>query len=189
MPFFTTLASGRNFRFSQPTPDMICAEDLAFHLSRENRWSNNVEPVSFSVAQHMLVVAQACRLPQSRAYALLHDGAEMVTRDLSTPFKGFLLMLGADVPAYDRRVLNEAIYPAFGLPKPTEAIARDVHEADQIALATEFRDIVKGRNGDWAPTAKPMSTRIKWRPQPDIEAEYRKALEGAVRSFHANHAA
>jgi len=183
MTFFKTLASGRDFYFANPKPEMICLRDIVHHLSRENRWGNNIEFPSFSVAQHSLLVAQICRRPESRPYALLHDAVEMVTRDLATPWKGFLAELGADVVAYERRVLNEAIYPAFGLPKPTREINADVDEADQIALATEYRDVVAGRSKDWAPKARPLSTRIRFMTQPMVEEKFQLALEAALRPF------
>lgn len=183
MTFFKTLASGIDFHFANPTPDMICLRDIVHHLSRENRWGNNIDPVSYTVAQHSLLVAQACRLPQSRPYALLHDAVEMVTRDLATPFKGFLAQLGADIVAYERLVLNDAVYPAFGLPRPDSAINEDVDLADQIVLATEYRDIVAGRSREWAPRARPLATRIRFMPQPVVEEKFQLALESALRPF------
>lgn len=181
--FFKTLASGRDFDFASPSPDMICLRDIVHHLSRENRWANNIEFPSYTVAQHALMVAQLCRLPQSRPYALLREAATMLTRDLPGPWKGFLSELGADVVAYERKVLNEAVYPAFGLPRPTREIAGDVDMADQIAFATEYRDVVAGRSNAWAPTVKPASTRIKFMTQPIVEEKYHLALEAALRPF------
>ena len=183
MAFFKTLASGRDFYFANPSPEMICLRDIVHHLSRENRWGNNIEFPSYTVAQHSLLVAQLCRLPQSRPYALLHDAVEMVTRDLATPWKGFLAELGADVVAYERRVLNEAVYPAFALPKPSSEINADVDMADQVALATEYRDVVAGRSRDWAPPAKPHSGRIRYMPQPMVEEKFHLALASALRPF------
>lgn len=183
MPFFKTLASGRDFYFANPQPDMICLRDVAHHLSRLNRWGENIEWPSYSVAQHSLVVAQACRRPDSRPYALLHDAPEMITGDNITPWKGFLLTLGADMVAYERRIMNDAIYPAFGLKPPSSEIAADVHNADQIALATEYRDVVAGRSNDWAPKAKPLSGRIKFMAQAAVEEKFLLALEGALRPF------
>lgn len=182
MPYFMTLASGRDFYFSQPAPEMICVRDLAHHLSRLNRWRENLEWASYSVAQHSLLVAQLCRLPQSRPYALLHDAAEMITGDNITPWKGFMLSLGIDLSAYERRVLKEAIYPAFGLALPTAEIEADVHHADQVAMATEFRDVVAGR-GNWKPSAKPSSNRVRFMTQPMVEEKFQLALEGALRQI------
>ena len=183
MTFFVTLSSGRDFHFANPTPAMICLDDVVHHLSRENSWYNNVEAVSFTVAQHSLLVASACRLPQSLPYALLHDTLEMVSRDLSTPFKGFLLSLGADIIAWERRALRDAVWPAFGLPHPTPEIAQDVDKADAIAMATEHRDVVKGRSSSWRPTAKPLAMPIKFMTQPRVEEVFKLKLQSALRPF------
>lgn len=183
MSFFVTLASGRDFHFANPTPAMICLDDVVHHLSRENRWYNNIEAVSFTVAQHSLLVASACRLPQSLPYALLHDTLEMVSRDLPTPFKGFLRELGADIIGWESRTMRAAVYPAFGLPLPSNSIAQDVDQADQIALATEYRDVVKGRSDTWRPTAKPLSFPIRFMTQPKIEEMFRLKLQSTLRPF------
>lgn len=183
MSLFVTLASGTDFHFANATPAMVRLDDIVHHLSRENRWYNNVEPVSFTVAQHSMLVVAGCRLRQSEPYALLHDAPEMVTRDLASPFKDFLLTMGADIRAYETNLLRTVFYPAFGLPQPSAEIEEDVARADAIALATEHRDIVKGRNPSWAPTAKPLSVCVRFMPQPKVEERFRLQLERALRPF------
>lgn len=178
-----TMPSGLIFDFAAPSPDMIRLEDVVHVLARLNRWGGNIEPVSYSVAQHSLLVAQACRLPQSRPYALLHDAAEAYIGDLPTPFKLWLAHAGADIAGLERRILTQAVFPAFGLPSPSAAVYADVHEADQIALATEHRDVVRGRHRDWAPTARPLANREKFMPVPKVEELFRLALDGALRPF------
>lgn len=176
-------ASGHVFDFANPETAHYSIETIAHHLSRENRWANNIEPVSFTVAQHSLLVAAACRLPASRPYALIHDAPEAWTRNLTTPFKLWLAGQGADIVALERRIFT-AILKAFGLPGPTAEIYADVHQADQIAVATEWRDIVRGRDAaSWEPRARPIGIRIKFMTQPDIEATYRAALESALGPF------
>lgn len=184
-PFWINTASGRCFDFVSPRPDMICLDDIVHHLSREGRWSGNIEFTSFSVAQHTLIASTACRLLSSRPYVLLHDAPEAYIRDLATPWKQWLIDQGADVVGLERRILEQAIYPAFNLPPPSPAILADVHQADAIALATEYRDVVKGKSDNWAPTAQPLPGRIKFMPQPKVEETFRKALEGALRPFGA----
>lgn len=181
--FCKTMPSGLSFDFSAPTPEMISLDDIIHVLARTNRWGGNIEPVSFSVAQHSLVAASACRLPVSRPYALLHDAAEAYIGDLPTPFKLWIAEAGADIIALEHRILYDAIFPALGLEKPSSAIAADVHDADQIALATEFRDVVKGRHPCWSPKAPPLRTRLKFKPTPAVEDEFRANLLGALRPF------
>ena len=184
-PFWINTASGRCFDYADPRPDMICLNDIVHHLSRESRWGNNIEFASFVVAQHSLIVASACRLVASRPYALLHDAPEAYIRDLATPWKLWLIDQGADVVGLERKILHQAIYPAFNLPLPSQAILEDVHNADQISLATEYRDVVKGKSEHWAPSAPALPGRIKFMPQAKVEEAFRKALEGALRPFGA----
>lgn len=181
--FHKTMPSGLAFNFADPQPDMICLEDIVHVLARTNRWGGNIEPVSFSVAQHSLVVASACTLPEARAYALLHDAAEAYIGDLPTPFKLWIANAGADIVGLEMQILYAAIFPALGIEPPSAGIAQDVHNADQVAMATEHRDIVKGRNEIFRPKAPPLKTRIKFMPVPKVEEDFRRALDGALRSL------
>lgn len=182
-PYWINTASGRAFDFADPRPEMISLDDIVHHLSRESRWANNIEFVSFTVAQHSLIASSACRLLASRPYVLLHDAPEAYIRDLATPWKRWLMDQGADVAGLERTILEKAIYPAFNLPLPSKAILDDVHQADEIALATEFRDVVKGRAEGWAPSATPLPSRVKFLPQHKVEETFRRALEAALRPF------
>ncbi len=178
--FWKTMPSGVAFNFADPQPDMIRLDDIVHTLARTNRWGGNIEPVSYSVAQHSLVTAQAVKRPQSRPYALLHDAAEAFIGDLPTPFKLWLADAGADVIGLEMRILYGAIFPALGLEAPTPDIVGDVHDADQVALATEHRDVVKGRNDIFCPKAPPLKTRIRFMPVVDVEDQFRHALRGAL---------
>lgn len=178
--FHKTMPSGVAFNFADPQPDMIRLDDIVHTLARINRWGGNIEPVTYSVAQHSLVTAQAVKLPASRLYALLHDAAEAYIGDLPTPLKLWIADAGADIIGLEMRILYGAIFPALGIEPPTPEITADVHDADQVALATEYRDIVKGRNEGWAPKAPPLKTRIKFQPVPAVEDHFRSALRGAL---------
>jgi 5'-deoxynucleotidase YfbR-like HD superfamily hydrolase len=176
------LASGLSFDFSDPRPEAISVRDIAHHLSRLNRWAGNIEWVRFCVAQHSLIVCQACTIPSARPYALLHDAPEMIVGDNITPLKKHLLSLGVDMPAYEDQILRQAIYPAFGLPYPSAEIQADVHRADAIAMATELRDVVANKTGI-IPTQKPLSGRIKFMTQPMAEEKFLNALRDALRPY------
>ncbi|ODU82757.1 hypothetical protein [Devosia sp. 63-57] len=182
-PFCKTMPSGRAFDFADPRPEMICLDDIVHVLSRINRWGGNIWPVSFSVAQHSLVVASACKRPEARVYALLHDAAEAYIGDLPTPFKLFMTEAGFNIVKLEMKILYTAIFPAFGLEPPEPSLTADVHDAGQIALATEYRDIVAGRHAGWAPTAPPLKTTIKFMATPKVEEQFRQALEGVLPAF------
>ncbi len=182
-PFWKVMPSGRAFDFANPLPAMVCLDDIVHALTRISRWGGNIEPVSFSVAQHSLVVASACTRPDSRLYALLHDAGEAYIGDIPTPLKLWMENAGAGIIGLEMQILYKAIFPALGIEPPTPEINRDVHEADQIALATEYRDIVRGRNAMLSPKAPPLRTRLKFMPVPTVEEEFRRALDGALRQY------
>jgi hypothetical protein len=182
-PFWKAMPSGVAFDFMDPRPEMIRLDDIIHSLSRTNRWGGNIEPISYSVAQHSLLTATACKLPQSRPYALLHDAAETYIGDIPTPLKLWIVDAGADIVALEKAILFNAIFPAFGLPRPSSDIYADVHNADQVALATEHRDVVKGRHPDFVPKADPLKTPVRFQPTIKVEEQFRLALEGALRPF------
>lgn len=182
-PFWKTMPSGMAFDFVDPRPEMIRLDDIVHSLSRTNRWGGNIEPISYSVAQHSLLTASACKLPKSLVYALLHDAAEAYIGDIPTPLKLWIIDAGADIAALEKTILFQAIFPAFGLPKPSSDVFADVHNADQIALATEYRDVVKGRHPDFHPKAAPLKAPVRFMPTIKVEEQFRTALEGALQPF------
>jgi hypothetical protein len=177
------MPSGAIFDLANPRPEMVRLNDIVHMLVRINRWNGNIEPVSYSVAQHNLATAACCRLPEARPYALLRDAAVAYTGDLRTTVKLWAAAAGADFTGLEKRVLYNAILPAFGLPSPTAAIALAVDAAAQVASATELRDIVAGKPPAWHPNAKPATTRLKFVPAPKVEEQFKLALEGSLRPF------
>lgn len=176
-PFWCYTAAGLAFDFDNPRPEMIDRRALAWQLSLEGRWANNLY-FAFSVAQHSLIVASLIEDPAARVYGLLHDAAEAFTRDLPTPFKLWLLSRGADVPALERRILYEAVFPYFQLPAPTPEINAAVDRADAIALATEYRDVVKGKGPEWTPKAPPRPGKpIGFRHSTQVEEDFLGMLD------------
>lgn len=188
--YWVFTAAGTPFDFVDPQPEMIEARALAWQLSHEGRWTNNFQwPIS--VAHHSLIVAKAISNPAWRIYGLLHDAAEAFTRDWPTPLKDLALVGapgyggGFDIRAVEHRILSNAVYPFFGLPVPTADIAKAVDIADAQALATEYRDVVRGKGPEWVPSAAPLSGKpIRFRKQPDVEQEFLDALVAMVRDAH-----
>lgn len=183
-PFWVYTAAGLCFDFDNPLPEMIERRALAWQLSGEGRWANNTH-WPLSVAQHSLAVAYAIGEPGWRIYGLLHDAAEAFIRDLPTPFKLWLASRGADVVGLEHRILDAAIYPHFGLSRPTAEIAAAVDLADGRALATEYRDAVKGKGPEWVPKGQPLPGKaMKWRKRDDVEEEFLTALDCMIRDAH-----
>jgi len=65
-----------------PTPEMICIEDIAHALSMQCRFGGHL-PKFYSVAQHSVNVADMSRTLQ----ALMHDSAEAYLLDIPSPIK------------------------------------------------------------------------------------------------------
>lgn len=188
--FWVFSASGRPFDFVNPAPEMIDARALSAQLAGEGRWSNNTH-WPLSVAHHSLIVAKAMPDPATRIYGLLHDAPEAFTRDWPTPLKD-LALLGApgygggfDIRAVERRILEQAVYPLFDLKPPTASICQAVDIADARALATEYRDVVRGKGPEWVPGAACLAGKpIKFRKRDDVEAEFLDALVTMARDAH-----
>ena len=125
-------SSGRFLDLLDPDPRDIDLMDIALGLSRECRFSGQTK-VFYSVAQHSVLVSRL--VPEEYALeGLLHDATEGILRDIAAPIKKLL-------PDYMKieGLLDRVIRQKFGLPEiPSSAVIR----ADQILLATEFRDVV-----------------------------------------------
>lgn len=181
--FSLPMPSGVLFDLADPRPEMVRLTDIVHVLCRANRWNGNIEPVSYSIAQHSLATALCCSLPEARPYALLHNAAAAYTGELRTSVKLWAAAAGADFTALEKCILFNAILPAFGLPAPTAAIAIAVDKAAQVAAATELRDMVAGKPPAWAPNAKPLTQRLKFSPVAMVEEKYRLALDSALQPF------
>jgi 5'-nucleotidase len=174
-PCETFTATGKRLDFLRPRPEDIDRESIAHHLSLLNRWTGNTH-FAYSVAQHSLLVADLIPVPEWRIYGLLHDAAEAYTGDLPTPLKYFITRSGMDFFTLERRILN-AVYAHFKLPLPTREIADAVDWADDQALATEYRDAVKGTHPTWNPPANPHTRVIKFMPGIDAQCRFLEVLD------------
>lgn len=182
-PFWKTMPSGLAFDFENPQPEMVALSDIVHCLARTNRWGGNLAPFTYSVAQHSVLTARACERQTARVHALLHDAAEAYIGDLPTPFKLWLNHHGVDIVGLERRILYGAIYPALGLAEPSAEDAADVDRADQIALATEYRDVVQGHNDGWTPKAPPLDAPVSPLPPERAEDLYIYRIYRAMRDI------
>ncbi len=131
------MLSGRRLDLLDPSPLDVEVEDIAHGLARVARWNGQTTGEhAFSVAQHSLVVEDACAHlspglePRWRLVALLHDAPEYVIGDMISPFKA---ALGLDYKAFEAR-LERAIHLRFGLPAVTpDAIKALIKRADRIS--------------------------------------------------------
>jgi hypothetical protein len=131
------MLSGRRLDLLDPSPMDIEVEDIAHGLARVARWNGQTTGEhAFSVAQHSIVVEDACAHlqpdlePRWRLVALLHDAPEYVVGDMISPFKA---ALGLDYKTFEHR-LETAIHLRFGLPATTPASVKTlIKTADRIS--------------------------------------------------------
>jgi len=77
--------TGKRFDLLDPEPIMVCIEDIAHHLSIENRW-HGATKIPISVAYHSILVCE--RLPNElKLEGLLHDAEEAYYKDFANPWK------------------------------------------------------------------------------------------------------
>lgn len=123
-PYIMT-SSGRRFFLLDPRPEEVNLFDISHSLSQTCRWTGHTKRF-LSVAEHCLLVSYLC----PTLSALLHDAPEAYVGDNTRPLK---------VAVPQLKVVEEKIWQAiatkFRLPARLSA---EVHEADQIALATEI---------------------------------------------------
>lgn len=86
--------TGKLFDLENPIEDMVCIEDIAHHLSIENRY-NGATKFPLSVAQHSILVCQMAP-EELKLEALLHDAEEAYYKDFTAPLKRLFGVLIAD---------------------------------------------------------------------------------------------
>ena len=117
-----------------PTPDMICIEDIAHGLSNVCRFAGQI-PEFYSVAHHSVLVHNRVQ-KEFRLQALLHDASEAYLGDMPSPIKRKL-------PAYKNveKKLMKVIADKFGF---DHKLHYSVKEADKNVLEMEWEYFVNG---------------------------------------------
>lgn len=144
------MASGRKFWPLDPRPEEVEIEDIAQALSNLCRFGGHCSAF-YSVAQHSVWVARhvECERPGRpllALHALLHDAAEAYLGDVIRPLKGSMMVdrghgVSESFEVAERRVMA-AIYRKFGMPRLSDADRAIIKHADNVALATEARDLM-----------------------------------------------
>ena len=160
--------TGKLFDFWEPTPDMICIEDIAHALALTNRYNGHTY-TPYSVAEHcerMSYIETARPL-----VSLLHDAAEAYVGDIASPQKSYLwwrtMRTGLDSSLrpfreQESRIIR-VIGEALGVRDLQENVKfKGVKEADLTMLATEVRDLMPESTvfDQWTKGVKPLEEKI-----------------------------
>jgi uncharacterized protein len=152
--------NGKRFNLDKPNAEAIDPHDLAVCLARKCRFGGHCREF-YSVAQHSIFVCELTPDPALKLHALLHDAHEAYWGfgDVLRPAKH----LDKDVANFlgcHARLIDGAIAKRF-------KTNRDwfhhpaVKHADNVALATEARDLMEEPPCPWDQLPEPHSERIE----------------------------
>ena len=113
----------------EPTPEMICIEDIAHALSNQCRFGGHL-PEFYSVAQHSTRCCDAA-IPKYKIEALLHDASEAYLLDIPSPIKKNL----SNYHEIEHRLMM-LIAEKFKFNYP---LSDEVKELDKMALEFEWQ--------------------------------------------------
>lgn len=154
--------TGKAFSLLDPRPEDVDPIDVAASLSRQCRFNGHVRCSHYSVADHSIRVSTI--LPRAfRLQGLLHDAAEAYLGDIIRPLKK---VLGPVVEVVETGIAR-AIGERFSVDLVN--LPPSIHNADNILLATEKRDIMARPPRPWRPLPEPLPGTIF--PLSQAEAE------------------
>lgn len=141
LPHCITTYTGRKFRLWKPDPEMIDLRDISAGLSKNCRFSGQIDRF-YSVAEHSMNVMDLAFKeneddPTFQLACLLHDAAEAYIGDIATPFKKMLTAAGFPVDVLESQILD-AVWQRFGIDVDPDLWER-VMRHDRQALAREVR--------------------------------------------------
>lgn len=138
------LVDGQLFYLLEPNPEALSLDAIAYALSNLCRYTGHCKPF-YSVAQHCVHVSSL--VPRKHALAgLFHDASEAFIGDLSRPLKDALDMIAPGVIEEVEGRIHAVIAERFGFEYPFDPA---IKEGDNIALATEKRDLMTRGLVDW----------------------------------------
>lgn len=131
-------------------PGNVTIHDVAWAMAHTNRFCGHAKS-SVTVAKHSVFVSKLLDMDAEEAlYGLLHDVHETVFTDIVRPVKRYL---GEELLRTLQQLedaADEALFSCFGVawPMPSHVKLR-VSRADNIALATERRDLLPPCDREW----------------------------------------
>lgn len=138
-----TTFTGLHINVFEPTPEMICIEDIAHSLSMQCRFGGHV-PNFYSVAQHSLNCSYLTETDSLKLQALMHDASEAYLLDMPSPIKKHL-------PDYKRieNNLMAVIAKKFNFGWPLDI---EVKKVDELMFQQERDILIVRRNSYLLPT-------------------------------------
>jgi uncharacterized protein len=136
-----------------PTPEMICIEDIVHSLCQQPRFGGHL-PHFYSVAEHSLNCSYITEQPELKLAALLHDASEAYLMDIPKPIKGGL----TNYKEIEDRLMI-VIADKFGFQYPLHT---EIKKVDEQMLQLEW-DCLMLRTHPWTLKTKHIS---------DIKADF-----------------
>lgn len=153
------MCNGSAFWPMDPRPGDFNIVEIAEHLSKLARFNGGTHDCFYSVAQHCVIVSYL--VPREQALpGLLHDAWEAISSDMIRPIKTDPSM---EAFRHIERRGEFALAQRFGVDYPWSA---EVRHADNVALATEKRDLMAHPPREWQPLPQPtvqVITPLEWR--------------------------
>jgi hypothetical protein len=173
---FIETATGRTFHPLDPDFADICIGDIAHALSNLCRFGGHCRHF-YSVAEHSVRVSwhlSSCPDPIP-LWGLLHDASEAYLVDVPRPLKNARPFGSSYLLAECRLMI--AVCERFGLPleQPDE-----VTHADEVLLACEVRDLMRGERAYWQKLAErphPLIQIAPWSPEVAREQFLKRYVE------------
>lgn len=147
-PTHIMIGSGQWVDLANPRPGDFNLDAIAKSIAKINRWNGHtLRPLS--VAEHSLLVAEIVERElggdaHAQLAALLHDAHESNVGDASTPAKRAMAQ-HTDACASFEDLHMRTLRRAFGVVDASRRYAHLIKQADAMALATEWRDLMPSR--------------------------------------------
>jgi hypothetical protein len=153
-----TLANGVNFDLLNPSVDDVSFLVICEHLAKANRYCGATPGVTYTVAQHSVLCAQAALIATGNrelaAYLLCHDMHEAFLGDDTTPKKRALAAIMGRFGVLSSTIaqsfaeltdrIDAVIHARAGIAwPPSPEMAAEIHRWDRVLLATEWRDLMR----------------------------------------------
>lgn len=122
---------GNRMSILKPLAAEVSMLDIAAGLSRIPRYLGQYHADHYSVAEHCVLMARKAP-PETAIHFLMHDAAEVYMGDIIHPLK----VLFPGIKKIEANILA-AIYEAFEIEQPSEAVAEHVDGFDMRMRATE----------------------------------------------------